>query len=410
VRPRRSRAAAQSLSLAAAALAAGALAVAVAGCSSASSSSSSAPASAPASAGAASTNAASAAATSSPGTSAPSAAVAAAGAAVAAAETMPAAIPVTQALSSAPPRGKTVLFMQCEEVECSYEGTGMKAAAAAIGWNVKILNYQAANPATLVSALQTGLQYHPVAAFFSGVPQEAWASEQKAYAAAGAYLVDTFLPAVPTGAAIAPGRAYGADMTALGTVLADEQIADSGGAPADSLLVNVPTYPVFGPLVTAYDAVIAKDCPTCRVTDVNVTLPQMLAGGLNQAVVSAAKRDSGVKYIVSTNGSFTDTLPEALKAAGLAGQVRLISGQGVSTDQQNVLNGTQLATVSSPLTLSGWQDVDIAIRLVLHQPVPAGDGVVPWVLLTKSNIGTPSDSYDRPAGYPAQFEKLWDVG
>jgi hypothetical protein len=54
--------------------------------------------------------------------------------------------------------------------------------------------------------------------------------------------------------------------------------------------------------------------------------------------------------------------------------------------------------------------VDIAIRLVLHQPVPAGDGVVPWVLLTKSNIGTPSDSYDRLADYPAQFEKLWDAG
>jgi ribose transport system substrate-binding protein len=401
VRPRRRRAAALSLTVAA---------LAVAGCSSASSSSSSAPASAPASAGAASTGAASAAATTSPGTGAQSAAVTAAKAAVAAAETMPAAIPVTQALSSPPPKGKTVLFMQCEEVECSYEGTGMKAAAAAIGWNVKILNYQAANPATLVTALQTGLQYHPVAAFFSGVPQEAWASEQKAYAAAGAYLVDTFLPAVPTGAAIAPGRAYGADMTALGTVLADEQIADSGGAPAESLLVNVPTYPVFGPLVTAYDAVIAKDCPTCHVTDVNVTLPQMLAGGLNQAVVSAAKRDSGVTYIVSTNGSFTDTLPGALKAAGLAGQVKVISGQGVSLDQQNVLNGTQLATVSSPLTLSGWQDVDIAIRLVMRQPIPAGDGVVPWVLLTKSNIGAPSDSYDRPADYPAQFEKLWDVG
>ena len=142
----------------------------------------------------------------------------------------------------------------------------------------------------------------------------------------------------------------------------------------------------------------------------NVTLPQMLAGGLNQAVVSAAKRDSGVTYIVSTNGSFTDTLPGALKAAGLAGQVKLISGQGVSLDQQNVLNGSQLATVSSPLTLSGWQDVDIAILLVLHQPVPAGDGVVPWVLLTRSNIGAPSDSYDVPTNYPSLFEKLWDVG
>jgi len=395
--PRPSRRALTGIGLAAAVLA-------VAACSSsASSGSSTTPAST------SSTSASTPASTSPSSAASPSAAVSAAIAAVQKAETMPTTIPVTQALSSAPPKGKTVLFMQCEEVECSYEGVGMKAAAAAIGWNVKVLNYQAANPATLVTALQSGLQYHPVAAFFSGVPQEAWASEQKAYAAAGAYLVDTFLPSVPTGAAIAPGRAYGADMTALGTVLADEQIASSDGAAAKSLLVNVPTYPVFGPLVTAYNAVMAKDCPSCSVTDVNVTLPQMLAGDLNQAVVSAVKRDSGVKYIISTNGSFTDTLPQALKAAGLAGQVQLISGQGVNLDQQNVLNGSQLATVSSPLTLSGWQDVDIAIRLVMHQPIPAGDGIVPWVLLTKSNLGTPSSSYDMPGDYPALFEKLWHV-
>jgi ribose transport system substrate-binding protein len=369
-----------------------AAALALAACSSAASTSSSSPAGSPAA------SASAAGATSS------------AVAAVQAASTMPASIPVTQPLPSAPPKGKTVLFMQCEEVECSYEGVGMKAAAAAIGWTVKVLNYQAANPATLVTALQTGLQYHPVAAFFSGVPQEAWQSEQKAYAAAGAFLVDNFVATTPTGPAVAPGRAYQPDMTSLGTVLADEQIADSGGRPANSLIVNVPTYDVFGPLVTAYKARMAEACPACQFTEVNVTLPQMLAGALNTAVVSAAKRASGVKYIVSTNGSFTDQLPQALQAAGLGGKFKLISGQGLSPDQQNVLNGTQLATVSSPLTLSGWQDVDIAIRLAMHLPAAAGDNDVPWVLLTKANIGTPSDSYDRPAGYPAQFEKLWHVG
>jgi hypothetical protein len=290
---------------------------------------------------------------------------------VRAASTMPISIPETQALPSAPPKGKTVLFMQCEEVECSFEGNGMKAAAAALGWTVKVLNYQAANPATLVTALQQGLQYHPVAAFFSGVPQEAWQSEQKPYAAAGAFLVDTFLDTVPTGVGVKPGRAYQPDMTSLGTVLADEQIADSGGAPANSILVNVPTYDVFGPLVTAYKAEIAKDCRACQVTDVDVTLPQMLSGDLNSAVVSAAKRASSVKYIVSSNGSFTDTLPQALKAAGL-GRLKLISGQGVSLDQQNVLNGTQLATVSSPLTLSGWQDVDIDSDPRRHAPAYSG--------------------------------------
>jgi ribose transport system substrate-binding protein len=398
MRPRRSR-------LAGAGLAAAAL-LALAACSSASSSSASAPASsAPASAAASAAGSASASAA---GTT--SSDVAAAVAAVKSASAMPTSIPETQSLPSAPPKGKTVLFLQCEEVQCSYEGDGLKAAAAAIGWTVKVLNFQAANPATLVSALQTGLQYHPVAAFFSGVPQEAWQSEQKPYAAAGAVIVDNYLAATPSGDGVLAGRGYASENEQMGTVLAQQQIANSGGAPAASLIVSVPTYTVFDPMVTAYKAEIAKDCPSCSVTEDDFTLPQMLGGQLVPAVVSAAKRIPNLKYIVSVNGAFTDTLPEALKAAGLAGKYQVISGQGVSTDQQNVLAGSQLATVSGPFILGGWQDMDMAIRFAMHLAPSPGDNVVPWVLLNKSNIGTPSDSYDVPTDYPSLFEKLWHVG
>ncbi|MGD0700843.1 MAG: hypothetical protein ABSA02_13260 [Trebonia sp.] len=370
--------------------------------------SSSASSSAPASSSSSTAAASGAASASAAGTS--SSAVAAAVAAVKSASTMPTALPETQPLPSAPPKGKTVLFLQCEEVQCGYEGDGLKAAAAAIGWNVKVLNFQAANPATLVSALQTGLQYHPVAAFFSGVPQEAWQSEQKPYAAAGAVIVDNYLATTPSGAGVEAGRGYASENQQMGTVLAQQQIANSGGAPAASLIVSVPTYTVFDPMVTAYKAEIAKDCPACQVTEDDFTLPQMLGGDLVPAVVSAAKRITNLKYIVSVNGAFTDTLPEALKAAGLAGKYQIISGQGVSTDQQNVLQGSQLATVSGPFILGGWQDMDMAIRDVMHLPPSPGDNVVPWVLLNKSNIGTPSDSYDVPTDYPSLFEKLWHVG
>jgi len=390
MRPRRSR-------LAGAGLAAAAL-LALAACSSASSSS----ASAPAAAGTTSASAAAAAGTTS--------AVAAAVAAVKTASTMPTSIPETQSLPSAPPKGKTVLFLQCEEVQCSYEGDGLKAAAAAIGWTVKVLNFQAANPATLVSALQTGLQYHPVAAFFTGVPQEAWQSEQKAYAAAGAILVDDYNATAPTGIGVEPGRGYGNESVAIGTTIADEQVANSGGTAANSLIVSVPTYTVFDPMVTAYKAQMAKDCPTCSVTEDDFTLPQMLGGQLVPAVVSAAKRIPNLKYIVTVDGAFTDTLPGALKAAGLAGKYQIINGGGIATDQQFVQAGTELTTVSNPLTEGGWQDMDMAIRFAMHLPESPGDEQVPWVLLNKSNIGTPSDSYDVPANYPSLFEKLWDVG
>ncbi len=388
MRPRRS-------TLAGAGLAAALLALAA--CSSAASSGSSA--AAPATTGTASASAA--------GTS--SSAVAAA-AAVKAASTIPTAIPETQPLPSAPPKGKTVLFLQCEEVQCGYEGTGLKAAAAAIGWNVKTLNFQAANPATLVSALQAGLQYHPVAAFFSGVPQEAWQSEQKPYAAAGAILVDNYNATAPSGVGVKAGRGYSSENETIGTTIADEQIANSDGAPAASLLVSVPTYTIFQSMATAYKAQIAKDCPACQVTEDDFTLPQMLGGALVPAVVSAAKRISNLKYIVSVDGAFTDTLPGALKAAGLAGKYKIINGGGIATDQQFVLNGTEFSTVSNPLTMGGWQDMDMAIRFAMHLPPSPGNNVVPWVLLNKSNVGTPSDSYDVPTDYPSLFQKLWHVG
>jgi hypothetical protein len=303
-----------------------------------------------------------------------------------------------------------VLYLQCEQQECGNEGAGIKAAAAAVGWHVKVLNFQAANPATLVTALKTGLQYHPVAAFFSGVPQQAWQSVQQAYAKAGAFITESFDATAPSGPGVEAGRGYGDASAAIGKLLADEQIATSNGAPAKSLLVSVPSYPVFVPTAQAYQAEISKACPSCSVTAVNATLPQLLGGQLIPAVVSAAKRSAGLTYIVAVNGAFVAQLPQALDAAGLGGKFKIISGQGVAEDQQNVLNGTALATVNSPLIMGGWQDMDMAIRTVMHLPIPAGDHVVPTALLTKANIGTPRNSYDLPVDYPTQFKTLWHVG
>jgi ribose transport system substrate-binding protein len=327
-----------------------------------------------------------------------------------AATTFSTIIPITGALPSKPPAGKTVVFLQCEQQECGYEGQGLDAAAAAVGWTVKTLNFKASDPATLVAALKTALQYKPVGVFFSGAPQVIWKSVQQDYANAHAFITENFDSTAPSGAGVLPGRGYGDDSTHIGKLLADAQIANSLGQPANSLIVSVPDYAVFVPTVTAYHSEIAAACSACKVTDVNVTLPQLLGGQLIPAVISAAKRASNIKYIVSVNGAFTAQLPAALKAAGLSGKFKIISGQGVSVDQQSVLTGDQLATVNSPLTMGGWQDMDMAIRTVMGLPIPAGDHVVPIALLTKDNIGTPKDSYDIPSDYAAQFKHLWQVG
>lgn len=337
-------------------------------------------------------------------------AVAAAKATVQAAETFPTTIPVTAPLPSKPPTGKTVVFLQCEVQSCPLEGNGIKAAAAAIGWNYKVVNFQAANPATLVAALKTALQYKPVAVFFSGVRQTVWSSVQQSYAQAGAFITENYDATAPSGPGVLPGRGYASAAAQAGTLMADEQVADSNGAATKSLLVSVPSYPVFLPVAAAYQSEITKTCPACTVSTLNVTLPQLVGGQLVPAVVNAVKRNPGISYIVAVNATFVTQLPSALQAAGLAGKYKIIGGKSGALVQQQVLNGTELAVINSPLTMGGWQDVDMAIRKVMNLPIPQGDQVVPTVLLTKANIGTPSESYDVPADYAAQFEKLWQVG
>jgi ribose transport system substrate-binding protein len=322
----------------------------------------------------------------------------------------PTTISVTDPLPTAPPKDKTVVFLQCEQDQCHNQGDGIEAAAKAVGWNYKRLNFQAANPATLVSALQNALQYKPVGVFFSGVPQVAYASMQDAYQKAGAFISESFDAVPPSGPGIVPGHGFGKDAGNLGTLLADAQVTDSNGEPAKSLLVSVPTYKVFVPLADAYKAEIAKTCPSCHVDTLDATIPQLVGGQLTGAIVSAAKRIDGLKYIVSVNGSFAAQLPQALKAAGLDGKYKIISGQGRSGDQQNVLNGTHLYTASSPLIYGGWLDMDVAIRTVMGLPIPEADHAVHAYLLTKDTIGTPRESYDLPTDYAEQFKKLWKVG
>ena len=76
-----------------------------------------------------------------------------------------------------PPKGKTFVSIQCDIPQCQLNAEGAQAAAAALGWKFKSVPFQLANPASLVAAMKTALQYHPIAVTFSGLPEAVWQSE-----------------------------------------------------------------------------------------------------------------------------------------------------------------------------------------------------------------------------------------
>lgn len=324
-------------------------------------------------------------------------------------------------LPSAPPtkdaNGKpyTVAFLQCEQNQCGHQGDGEEAAAKALGWKFQRFNWQQANPATLVSALKSALQLnqsgdHLVGAFLSGATEQMYQSVLPDYAKAKAFVSVSYADKAPTQPGTVPARGYDDDQKKLGALLADAQITNANGEPSKSIIVTVSQYPVFAATVQGYKDEIAKVCPSCTTVTADATLQQLASNNLNQVVVSAAQRNKDAKYIVSVNGSFVAQLPQALQSAGMKDKFKIISGQGISLDQQNVLNGSALYTSSSPHTLGGWQDVDVAVRTVMNLPIPEADHEAQTYLLTKDNIKKPADTVDLPADYQEQFKQLWKVG
>lgn len=336
--------------------------------------------------------------------------LAAAEQAVAAYSRPPAALGVTQPLPAAPPKGKTVVFLQCEVQQCIYGGDGFRAAAAAVGWTVKTLPWVSTNPATLVSALQQALTLRPkpYAVSLSGLPQVIWASEEAAYAKAGVLMVPWSIGPVTTNATVIANILAPQDSELQGKLLADWFIADSKGK-GNVLQQDIPQYPTIGEVGSGFRDEVAGRCPGCKVTTLDVTGTEVAANGVTSAIVSALQRNPSIGYVAASDIALAPGLPAALKAAGLT-DVKILGGAATPIDEQNVRDGTEAAVMQNDLVYCGWQIMDVLLRHEAGMTFTVDDGGMPQQILTKATIGPATDSALVPAGYPALFQKLWHVG
>jgi ribose transport system substrate-binding protein len=314
-------------------------------------------------------------------------------------------------LVSPPPKGKTIVYLQCQEDQCGLEAAGLGAAAKALGWTLKTLRFQETNPATLVSALNEALQYNPVGVYFAGLPDAVWSSVLPAYQRAGAVIVPNSIPdaaSSPVVPVTLMGTAYS---TREGQVLADEVATDSGGH-ANVLFVTVPQYPTFVPVQQAFTATLGSHCPGCKVTTtVSATIQDLLGGKLVPMIVSAVRTAPSTTYIASVDGAFLAGLTSALNSAGLGGKYKIVSAASSATNEQNILQGSEQASTGIGLTQVGWYAIDATLRHLEGMPLPDYNSMIPIPLLTKDTVGTPSATGDVnvPQDYAQQFQQLWKV-
>ena len=335
--------------------------------------------------------------------------VAAAKAATAKNKIAPTSIPQTTPLKTKPPTGKTFVFMKCSDVnQCQDEADGFKAATAALGWNYKELGYKSSDPGTLVASMKQALDFNPVAVGFSGLPRAVWESVVPLYRAKKVKIVTMYLGPTKYDDTVIGQVGGPKDVNQYGQIIGNWVVADSNGK-AHILLQEVNDFPILKDYVTGFKEVVSKNCPDCKITELNNTIAQ-LGGQVVPAVIAALQKDRSINYVSSVNGPFLTGLPAALSAAGLS-KVKISAESGDVSNLTDVKSGKESAFTGLALHHASFLAMDMVLRNLEGMSYDKdGNGGAPKQLLTKDVNFKIQTSFDVPADYADQFKKLWLVG
>lgn len=340
-----------------------------------------------------------------------SADIAAARETVAQAQRPPEEIGVTTPLPEAAEPGKTFVYLQCDIAQCQSIGEAIRAATDAVGWNYVHINFQQADPSTLISAMKRALDHDPVAVSFSGQPEALWSQMIPVYERAGVAIIPQYVgPAKMDGPVV--GNIDGpADLELAADILADWLIVDSGGD-AKALVQNVPGFPAIATWAEALRDSVGRKCPDCEVELVDTSVAQLTEGSGSSVMISALQRDRSFEYAMAFNGLFIPGLEAALDNAGLS-EVK-IAGYVASDDYvASMVDGKDYAFLGLNTDYGGWLAVDMALRYDQGTELDPDEQLLPVQLLTEASA-TPQDAksvtdFQRPEGYQEQFEELWNA-
>ncbi|MGO9495767.1 MAG: sugar ABC transporter substrate-binding protein [Solirubrobacteraceae bacterium] len=371
------------------------LALAVAACGSTSSSSSTASSAASSGSSGGSSTAASSG----------SASTSAAAAALTPYKTLPATINITTPLKSAPPAGKTIVMLGTNNPSNVIVQQEMAKLAADAKWNFSVVSYDPANPGTFTQAETTALSKHPQYLVEAGLPLTA--SQLAMAKSAGAkWILDSVYPVTVAPPVIAQSDAYAQDAL-MGKIIADYFISDSGGK-GNAVIEHVPAYPILDGFTTGFTNEVKAQCPGCKTSTTNITIPDLVAGKVGSDLVSALRSNSSANYLVFDDGPFADGITSALSAAGLS-KVKIIGEAADTAGIAALKNGSESAWTGFDPGYESYENMDIAFRDTEGMPIPlAQEAQQPTQLLTKATIGS-TTNWSAPSDAQAQWLKLWHL-
>ena len=319
-------------------------------------------------------------------------------------------------LPKPPPKGKTVVFLECNNPNCTLEGQGVESAAKTLGWTFKEIPYQLSNTSSLISAMDSALQFHPAFVSETGIPVSAFAGEIPKYKAAGVGIVVNSVNAKSTQTLLGSikGQVYSATVAKM---LGNWFIEDSGGK-GDALLPTITTVASSSGLTASFKAFVKRNCSKCTVSTVDESLQQFGTDGGVSATVSAVQANPAVNYVIVATSSAATGLRAALDAIGRS-NVKIAGPSAEYNNYLAVANGTESAWVNFSFPIDGYADVDAGLHGLAGKKWQYKNDIFPGplVLVTKESLpklggaeaAKATGSFDLPSNYVGQYKALWRI-
>ena len=323
----------------------------------------------------------------------------------------PASIQVEQALSKAPPRGKKVIFLQCELPACARYVPGINAATAAVGWSAKTEVFKNSDPG---GALQQAINEHPDYIAITGIPAAALKPQLAVARKASIPVISCATPDKPSpgGYAVQCGGTLATDAD----YVARWMINDSGGK-GHMVALTIPQFPVLNTETDWLKANLKRLCSGCSLDQLDLTIDDVAGGQVASKLIAFVQSHPNVNYVYFTFNDLSRGVAAALKAAGFGGKVKLVGAAGDAAIMKTIGSGQNAWTIA-PNVYSAWVMVDAMARLATGERLSedytnrvyaSPTWVVDSAGSAKRLAPTNYDWYG-PGGFQQKFKALWNVG
>lgn len=321
----------------------------------------------------------------------------------------PTSLPVTQKLSKVPPTGVKVAYLNEGVAYAQDYLTGMMAAAAVLGWQVKSYTTSAANPASTISALTSAIDAGAKYVVVSAVDAAIYQSVLPLAKSKGAEILSLNAnnPSIPGEVVNVLGStdAIRGSQQVGEALLADAQ---SHGVTAHIGEVTVPIFAtVLAPEHTGLEHALSS-CSSCTISSIPIPAQQFESGAIAPVIVSYLQSHPDINYLFYDSAPLDVGVAQQLKVAGLK-EPGMFGAAAQPAEIQAVQSGQQAGWGAYPSVLHGWILMDVAARLSVGDDPNVWKTSPSYVLEKSNSAAIDPTSFEFPSGYQAMFKALWGL-